>query len=324
MTTPSPVAVEISPETALEFTLTRGTSTGSGNDSSTPKCNMILKHPGGTDQHLAFKVKTTQPRRYLVRPNQGLIAPSGVEQVSILLVEKDKQLFLQSYDRLGQAALDQSKDKFLVQSTLVPLEFSSKFTSEKGKDLSDALTAMWNTASSGTGNIINKKLHVRHKVLDSSGNTSNPSAPLAPSSIQGNSLLQKTSGGPSTSNMTPEQMFQEVATLRRKYDELVAFSVNLTAERDVLNNTLEQTKRDLSNESAQRARLENSRGLAPGNSSLRASEGDAKSGISFLKLIGAIMIACLSGYIYGAKTAASIDEMEGLLGNLLRMIINSF
>lgn len=60
----------------------------------------------------------------------------------------------------------------------------------------------------------------------------------------------------STEKMSPEQLFDEVASLRRKYDELVAFSVNLTAERDILNNTLEQTKRDLNREMATRTALE--------------------------------------------------------------------
>mmetsp|Transcript_4942 Transcript_4942/g.5125 ORF Transcript_4942/g.5125 Transcript_4942/m.5125 type:complete len:191 (-) Transcript_4942:332-904(-) len=190
---------------------------------------------------------------------------------------------------------------------------------------------MWNGSSSGTvrtGDVINKKLHVKHKVVESAGDTSNKSAPTAPSSSQGNALLQKTSGGPSTSNMTPDQMFQEVATLRRKYDELVAFSVNLTAERDILNNTLEQTKRDLSRESAQRASLENNspqRGVASnGSNSLMPAEGSKKGGVGFTQLIAVIFFACLSGYIYGVKYSGSIDEIDGVLGNLLRMIVNAF
>merc|ERR1712151_963035 len=58
-------------------------------------------------------------------------------------------------------------------------------------------------------------------------------------------------------NMSPDQLFSEVTNLRKKYDELVAFSVNLTAERDILNNTLEQTKRELNRELAQRSAIEN-------------------------------------------------------------------
>ena len=57
--------------------------------------------------------------------------------------------------------------------------------------------------------------------------------------------------------MTPPQLFAEISSLRKKYDELVSFSVNLTAERDILNNTLEQTKRELNKEMANRSALEN-------------------------------------------------------------------
>merc|ERR1711957_228466 len=65
-------------------------------------------------------------------------------------------------------------------------------------------------------------------------------------------------------NMSPEQLLSEVTNLRRKYDELVSFSVNLTAERDILNNTLEQTKRELNREMGARASLENRAGDGPG------------------------------------------------------------
>ena len=87
---------------------------------------MTLGHTGKTDFHIAFKVKTTQPRRYLVRPNQGILLLGQSESVTILLVEKDKQVLLQSFDRLGQSALDHSKDMFLVQSTVVKDEFAAR------------------------------------------------------------------------------------------------------------------------------------------------------------------------------------------------------
>jgi len=48
--------VEINPDSALQFMLTRGGS-GQG-EASTPKCIMTLKHPGGNDDHIAFKVRT--------------------------------------------------------------------------------------------------------------------------------------------------------------------------------------------------------------------------------------------------------------------------
>jgi hypothetical protein len=44
-----PHAIEVSPDTELQFTLSR-----SADDPS--KCVLTLRHPGTTDEHLAFKV----------------------------------------------------------------------------------------------------------------------------------------------------------------------------------------------------------------------------------------------------------------------------
>jgi len=292
--------LEINPETCLQFMLTRG-----GGEASTPKCTMTLKHTGTSDDCIAFKVKTTQPRRYLVRPNQGLIRPGESETVSILLVEKDKQLLLQSYDRLGQSALDHSKDKFLVQSTVASPEFASKYSGSKvgsesnkaNKDLAEALTSMWNSAA--TLPVVNKKLHVKHVVADN-GTGGGDSGMKGGNSGSG-MLATKLPPAPSMDNMTPEQMFSEVSNLRRKYDELVAFSVNLTAERDLLNNTLEQTKRDLNREMALRASLEND--ISSGAIGQRAGMlgKPTKKSAGFGLSIAQVLILCIAVFYMGIK-----------------------
>jgi hypothetical protein len=244
-------------------------------DDSSPKATLTLTHPGTTDESLAFKVKTTQPRRYLVRPNQGLVAPGKSEVVTILLVEKDKQVLLQSYDRLGQSALDHSKDKFLVQSVAVSPDFSSSYQKTTNqKECTDALSSMWNAvSSSGNAPIFNTKLHVKLTVFGGTTTTPVPQRHDTPMAT--------------IENMTPEQMFTEITTLRRKYDELVAFSVNLTAERDILNNTLEQTKRDLNREMAARASLE--------TSGYGASRGTSRKSTGFLTLVVMVVIGFLGG-----------------------------
>ena len=103
---------------------------------------------------------------------------------------------------------------------------------------------MWNQVGSKGDRVYNKKLHVRHLVSPAGVSSSSKSGPSMPPS----SAVTSTANDPKLENMSPEQIFEEITTLRRKYDELVAFSVNLTAERDILNNTLEQTKRDLNRE----------------------------------------------------------------------------
>ncbi|KAG9154306.1 hypothetical protein Leryth_000763 [Lithospermum erythrorhizon] len=67
-----------------------------------------LKVTNKTDQYVAFKVKTTSPKKYYVRPNTGVIQPwdSGVIRVT-----------LQAQKELPPDM--QCKDKFLLQSTTV-------------------------------------------------------------------------------------------------------------------------------------------------------------------------------------------------------------
>lgn len=68
-----------------------------------------LKLTNPTDRNVCFKVKTTAPRRYCVRPNSGIIDARMSVNVSVML-----QPF--EYD-----PNEKSKHKFMVQSMLAPL-----------------------------------------------------------------------------------------------------------------------------------------------------------------------------------------------------------
>lgn len=219
--------------------------------------------------------------------------------MSLLLVEKDKQVLLQSFDRLGQSALDHSKDKFLVQSCAVSKEFAKKYMEEKvradsqkgdaaaeaTKQLSEALTGMWNAITSGSSTpVFNKKLHVRHVVTEAKPAAASNSNPIKPHET---TLAQM-------ENMSPEQMFAELSSLRRKYDELVSFSVNLTAERDILNNTLEQTKRDLNREIASR-----------GSSDRGSSSAPVPQKSSLFMMLLQFLILAIAAFLAGVKFSVS-------------------
>ncbi|KAF6714629.1 Vesicle-associated membrane protein-associated protein A [Oryzias melastigma] len=45
--------------------------------------NLKLKNP--SDRRVCFKVKTTAPRRYCVRPNSGVIDPGATVNISVML-----------------------------------------------------------------------------------------------------------------------------------------------------------------------------------------------------------------------------------------------
>ncbi|XP_070767273.1 vesicle-associated membrane protein-associated protein B/C-like isoform X1 [Enoplosus armatus] len=71
-----------------------------------------LKLTNPTDRNVCFKVKTTAPRRYCVRPNSGIIDSGTSVNVSVMLQPFD-------YD-----PNEKSKHKFMVQSMLAPYDMT--------------------------------------------------------------------------------------------------------------------------------------------------------------------------------------------------------
>ncbi|ELT92113.1 hypothetical protein CAPTEDRAFT_199984 [Capitella teleta] len=73
-----------------------------------------LKLSNPTEKRVCFKVKTTAPKRYCVRPNSGIIEPGGKVAVSLML-----QPF--TYD-----PKEKNKHKFMVLTMVAPDEFESQ------------------------------------------------------------------------------------------------------------------------------------------------------------------------------------------------------
>ncbi|KAF8765467.1 hypothetical protein HU200_008613 [Digitaria exilis] len=78
-----------------------------------------------TDQHVAFKVKTTNPRKYAVRPASGVVPPRGSFCVTITM-QAPKEIPPDYH----------CKDKFLVQSIVV----------EEGTTVKDIVPNMFSKA----------------------------------------------------------------------------------------------------------------------------------------------------------------------------------
>ncbi|XP_058203274.1 vesicle-associated protein 2-2-like isoform X2 [Rhododendron vialii] len=86
-----------------------------------------------SDHYVAFKVKTTSPKKYCVRPNTGVVKP------------KSKCDFTVTMQAQRSAPSDlQCRDKFLVQSTVVPLGTSEDditsgmFAKDNGKHIEES------------------------------------------------------------------------------------------------------------------------------------------------------------------------------------------
>jgi hypothetical protein len=89
-----------------------------------------LRLVNSTDNHVAFKVKTTSPKKYCVLPNTGIVHPHSSADVTVTMQAQ------------REAPPDmQCKDKFLVQSVIAPSskEVSQElFNKEEGKDVHEA------------------------------------------------------------------------------------------------------------------------------------------------------------------------------------------
>ncbi|XP_012573547.1 vesicle-associated protein 2-2-like isoform X2 [Cicer arietinum] len=88
----------------------------------------LIQLANKVDQYIAFKVKTTSPKKYCVRPNIGIIKPKGKCDFTVTM-------------QAQQTAPPNMhcKDKFLIQSTVVPFGVtedditSDMFTKDIGK-----------------------------------------------------------------------------------------------------------------------------------------------------------------------------------------------
>ncbi|KAG9276248.1 vesicle-associated membrane protein-associated protein A isoform X2 [Astyanax mexicanus] len=89
--------------------------------------NLKLRNP--SDRKVCFKVKTTAPRRYCVRPNSGVIDSGASVTISVMLQPFD-------YD-----PNEKSKHKFMVQTIFAPpnaADLEAMWKDAKPEDLMDS------------------------------------------------------------------------------------------------------------------------------------------------------------------------------------------
>ncbi|XVE57575.1 hypothetical protein DITRI_Ditri04bG0101000 [Diplodiscus trichospermus] len=107
-----------------------------------------LKVVNNSEHHVAFKVKTTSPKKYFVRPNTGVVQPWDSCFIRVTLQAQ------REYPPDMQC-----KDKFLLQSTIVPPNTDVEdlpgdtFNRESGKEIEECkLKVFYVSPSSAQGN----------------------------------------------------------------------------------------------------------------------------------------------------------------------------
>ncbi|KMT11814.1 hypothetical protein BVRB_5g105140 isoform B [Beta vulgaris subsp. vulgaris] len=127
-----------------------------------------LKVTNNTDQNIAFKVKTTSPKRYYVRPNTGVLHPwdSCVIRVT-----------LQAQQEYPPDML--CKDKFLLQSTIVSPNSEvddlpqDAFNKDSGRTIEECkLRVVYASPNSTQGSADEDSINKPGRGLNAQGNSS--------------------------------------------------------------------------------------------------------------------------------------------------------
>lgn len=173
-------------------------------------CSLQLSNK--TDEHIAFKVKTTNPKKYCVRPNNGVVLPRSTCDV-IVTMQAQKE-----------APTDiQCKDKFLVQSVVIDPGTTTK-----------EITAEMFSRESG-----NKVDEVKLRVVYVS--PPQPPSPVREGSDEGSSpraSISENSNVDTSETVVPARKFAEHP--EEKYPDALTLISKLTEEK---NSAIQQTHR---------------------------------------------------------------------------------
>lgn len=259
-----------------------------------------------SEKMVAFKVKTTHPKRYIVRPNLDVIPVGLKSSVKIMLQQKDaKQLRQEKISGIKALDTEYSDNKFLVQCTVVNPTFLEEITSHHAagqtEQLGKALKNMWDKTTKD--NFVNLRLKCVFSYPDDMGalleanNIESASIPFA-LEVPGGAAKEGPSvniGGGAGSHDGGD----DIAELRKRYNELVNFTVQLTAERDRCKQALKTfTKNAALEKKGQTARISNVREMDEQeqnvNSSSNISSDNSTSQASAFSLWHIMLVAVLA------------------------------
>eukprot|EP00735_Rhodelphis_limneticus_P008238 TRINITY_DN2108_c0_g1::TRINITY_DN2108_c0_g1_i2::g.12813::m.12813 TRINITY_DN2108_c0_g1::TRINITY_DN2108_c0_g1_i2::g.12813 ORF type:complete len:265 (-),score=42.03,sp/Q8VZ95/VAP11_ARATH/44.53/4e-27,Motile_Sperm/PF00635.21/1.5e-27,DUF756/PF05506.7/0.32,DUF756/PF05506.7/1.4e+04 TRINITY_DN2108_c0_g1_i2:215-955(-) len=156
------------------------------------------------DKAVAFKVKTTAPKKYCVKPNSGVVGPHTTVTVEVTLQGvKEKPTDLKC------------KDKFLVQSVLL----TNPLTDAEDKK---ALKAAWDSVD--PDNITEQKMRciyvnpILKEVLEESGEVSPSPTPTrkAPENYSVPAFEERREEKPASSSLRPTSSISSQSALDKK------------------------------------------------------------------------------------------------------------
>lgn len=227
--------VELNPPAVLKFNLERNTQV---------KATLTIKNL--SDSKVVFKVKTTQPSWYYVRPNQQILDVDQTESVQILVVEGESNKFLDQIAK-GEATENIEKHRFLVQSKVIDESEFYRIRELPQAKKQEELSKLWEKTAE------DKKSSKLKVEFNYSKQVSPSKTPQSSAQHIANVTERLNPTRPETTNGAESKLLsQELQNMRKKYDDVVEYTVHLTSERDNLLQQLEVAQKELNKEKAKR------------------------------------------------------------------------
>mmetsp|Transcript_13407 Transcript_13407/g.18365 ORF Transcript_13407/g.18365 Transcript_13407/m.18365 type:complete len:306 (+) Transcript_13407:51-968(+) len=272
----------------------------------------VLKVTNTSNSKVLFKVKTTQPAWYYVRPNQQMLEIGQSEDVVILLVDQECNRCLEQAASNSEEKLD--KHRFLVLSTTLSDDDFARILELTPTQRLDEFAKVWEGAADVRKNI---KLKVEFNYRNISENDSLlPSASTVRKAIarapESTTAVPTSNEDTSKANLNssnkinnPEVILSELQTLRKKYDAVVEYTVHLTTERDSIFAQLESAQRELIKEKAKKKSSASSSSTSDSTPSTVTEKKKAseKSGFSLPIVILAALLSFLIGKFLSSSVA---------------------
>jgi len=193
--------LSLNPDTSLQFC-----KTGQGSSPS-----RILKLTNTTQGQVAFKVKTTAPKAYLVRPSAGVVGPNGQQEVQIILQPQGIE---------GQP----NNHRFLVQAV------ASSSAEPLSRDEWMELAKNNPIAKTGKSVLQEQRLSVEVEYQEER-QEERPAGGMPPA-------RSFAANAPERANLTANSANAPASELKVKYDEIVQYTLMLEKEKKKMANEL--------------------------------------------------------------------------------------
>ena len=232
------------------------------------ECRLRLYIRNISSGKIVFKVKTTMPNCYFVKPNQGVLGPSSAgaldkATIDIALTKEEVNRLID----LAAAGIPElaSKHRFMVQNKEISeseysqLEtFSSGQKAEKYSQIWATMDADEKSKQEKMKKLLNVKFEYPAMLPTEGARRRDPSLPIPSVSETYENLRNKLAHESSEKNaaaasssqesadfkpMTKDEILEDLVNLKMKFNAMLEFSVRLTSERDTLVLRLDETQR---------------------------------------------------------------------------------